>query len=236
MFGEATLVKRGNNIIVQHGDDSGLYVRFYSDAILNQQKSDAEGRPIYDQVEMCEINFAGDNTKVRIAKATEGNPPYYLRFPKQYAAFKQQQEIVEDGTPIEHWPPITKAQAMELKAMNIHTVEMLANVPDVNLKWMGARQLRENAKVWLSEAESGKEAIRLNKKIEELQAQIEAMRNQNAGFSSSQKQEAVVQSETIAPPSLEAPEIKPIVTRMRGRPKKVENGADVTSINAASGE
>ena len=120
--------------------------------------------------------------------------------------------------------------------MNIHTVEMLANVPDVNLKWMGARQLRENAKVWLSEAEAGKEAIRLNNKIEELQAQIEAMRNQNAGFSASQKQQAVVQSETIAPPSLEAPEIKPIVTRMRGRPKKVENGADVTSVNAASGE
>jgi len=236
MFNDPTLVKRGNTVLVSHGDDSGLFVRFYSDAILNQQKSDIEGRPIYDQAEMCEILFAGDNTKTKVGRATDGNPPYYLRFPTQYAAFKQQLEIVQDGTPIEHWPPITKAQALELKAMNIHTVEMLASIADVNLKWMGARQLRENAKVWLSEAESGKESIRLNKQIEELQMQIEAMRNQKNGFSASQKQEQVLQSESIAPPSLEAPEIKPIVTKMRGRPKKVENGADVPPVNPASGE
>lgn len=236
MFNDPTLVKRGNTVLVSHGDDSGLFVRFYSDAILNQQKSDIEGRPIYEQVEMVEILFAGDSTKTKVGRATDGNPPYYLRFPSQYAAFKQQEEIVQDGTPIEHWPPITKAQALELKGMNIHTVEMLANVSDVNLKWMGARQLRENAKVWLSEAEAGKESIRLNNEIEALKAQIEAMSNQNAGFSASQKQQAVVQSETIAPPSLEAPEIKPIVTKLRGRPKKVEDGADIPPTNAASGE
>lgn len=236
MFNDPTIIKRGNTVHVQHGDDSGLFVRFYSDAILNQQKSDIEGRPIYDQVEMCEILFAGDNTKTKVGRATDGNPAYYLRFAPQYAAFKKQEEVVQDGTPIEHWPPITKAQAMELKAMNIHTVEMLANVPDVNLKWMGARQLRENAKVWLSEADAGKESIRLNNEIEELRAQIEAMRNQNAGFSASQKQQAVLQSEMIAPPSLEAPDIKPIVTKMRGRPKKVEDGADIPTTDAASGE
>lgn len=236
MFNDPTLVKRGNTVLVQHGDDSGLFVRFYSDAILNQQKSDTEGRPIYEQVEMCEILFAGDNTKTKVGRATDGNPPYYLRFPNQYAAFKQQLEVVQDGTPIEHWPPITKAQALELKAMNIHTVEMLASVPDVNLKWMGARQLRENAKVWLSEADAGKEAIRLNNEIESLKMQIEAMRNQNAGFSTSKKQEQVLQSDLQAPPLEEAPEIKPIVTKMRGRPKKVENGADIPSTDSTSGE
>lgn len=232
MFNEPTIVKRGNTVHVQHGDDSGLYVRFYSDAILNQQKSDIEGRPIYDQCEMVEILFAGDNSKTKVGRATDGNPPYYLRFAKQYEAFKKQIEAAQDGTPIEHWPPITKAQAMELKAMNIHTVEMLANVPDVNLKWMGARQLRENAKVWLAEAESGKETIKLRNKIEELEAQIEALTNQKIGFSTSQKETKVLQSEQAAP-SMEAPEIKPIATKMR---KKVENGADVPPTNAASGE
>jgi len=232
MFNEPTIVKRGNTVHVQHGDDSGLFVRFYSDAILNQQKSDIEGRPIYDQCEMVEILFAGDNSKTKVGRATDGNPPYYLRFAKQYEAFKKQLEVVQDGTPIEHWPPITKAQALELKAMNIHTVEMLANVPDVNLKWMGARQLRENAKAWLSEAEAGKETIKLRNEVEELRAQIEALTNQKVGFSSSQKETKVLQSEQAAP-STEAPDIKPIATKMR---KKVENGADVPSTNAASGE
>jgi len=232
MFNEPTIHKRGNTVEVRHGDDSGLFVRFYGDAILNQQKSDTEGRPIYDQCEMVEILFAGDNTKTKVGRATDGNPPYKDRFPRQYEAFLKQLEIVQDGTPIEHWPPITKAQALELKAMNIHTVEMLANVPDVNLKWMGARQLRENAKSWLSEAEAGKETIKLRNEIEELRTQLEALTNQKVGFSASQTEAKVLQSEQAAP-SMEAPDIKPIATKMR---KKVENGADVPPTNAASGE
>jgi hypothetical protein len=236
MFNDATIVKRGNTVIVQHGDDSSTFARFYRDQPLNKERSEKEGRPCFDNIEMCEITFAGDNTKVKIGRATDGNPPYYLRYAKQYEIFKREEFVPHEGTPIEHWPPITRALALELKAMNIHTVEMLASVPDVNLKWMGARQLRENAKVWLSEAEAGKEAIRLNNKIEELQMQIEAMKNQNSGFSASQKQEEVVQSQSIAPPSLEAPDIKPIVTKMRGRPKKVENGANITPTDATGSE
>lgn len=235
MFNEPTLVKRGNTVHVSHGDDSGLYVEFFSDALHDKHASEQEGRPIYKQVEMVRILFPGDNTKTKIGKATDGNPPYRERFQRQYEAFLKQQEVVQDGTPIEHWPPITKAQALELKAMNIHTVEMLANVADVNLKWMGARQLRENAKSWLSEAESGKETIKLRNEIEELRSQLEAMANQATGFSASQKETKVLHSEQAAP-SLEAPDIKPIATKMRGRPPKVANGADVSPTNAASGE
>lgn len=233
MFADAHLVKRGATVQVSHGDDSGLFVRFYSDAILNQNKSDQEGRPIYDQVEMVEILFAGDNTKTKVGRATDGNPPYYLRFPQQYDAFKKQLEVVQQGTPIEHWPPITKAQALELKAMNIHTVEMLAATPDVNLKWMGARQLRENAKAWLSEAEAGAEVIKLQKQVDELKSQLEAMNYQRVGFSASKKQEDAVSLDEAAP---ESEAIKPIATKMRGKPKKVEDGADVSPVNAAGGE
>lgn len=232
MFNEPTITKRGNTVLVSHGDDSGLHVRFYNDALLNEAKSEKEGRPIYDNVEMVEILFAGDTTKKKGGKATDGNPPYYLRFPKQYAMFKQQNEEVQDGTPIEHWPPITKAQAMELKAINIHTVEMLAATSDANLRWMGARQLRENAKAWLNEAEAGKETMKLRNEIEGLRAQLEALANQNAGFSASQKPQEVLKSPEAAPET-EAPNIKPIATKMR---KKVEDGADIPPANAASGE
>jgi nucleotidyltransferase/DNA polymerase involved in DNA repair len=177
--------------------------------------------------------FPGDNTKKLVKLAHEGNPPYKERFPRQYEAFSKQQEQVQDGTPIEHWPPLNKAQALELKAMNIHTVEMLAGTSDVNLKWMGARQLRENARAWLSEAENGAEVIKLRNQLEELKLQIEGMQNQNSGFSASKKQDTVIQSNDAAP---ESEAIKPIVTKMRGRPKKVEDGADIPTVNAASGE
>lgn len=239
MFNDATLHKRGNQTIVTYGDDNSVYAEFFKDAIIDNQQSELQGRPIYRNVDMLRIMFPGDNTKevVRIVRMQpSGNQPADPdRFPKQWAAFQTQQEQVQDGTPIEQWPPISKAQAMELKGLKIHTVEQLAAVSDTNLSWMGARQLRDNAKAWLSEAESGAETIKLRNQVEALQAQIEAMQNQQAGFSASVKAEPVLQSEQAAP-LLEAPHIKPIVTKMRGRPKKVTNGADIPSVNAASGE
>ena len=72
----------------------------------------------------------------------------------------------------------------------------------------------------------------LRNEIEELRAQIEALTNQNKGFASEKKQ-AMVQSSEAAPIT-EASDIKPIVTRMRK--KKVDDGADVSPANAASGE
>jgi len=239
MFNDATLHKRGNQTIVTYGDDNTVFAEFFKDAIIDTNKSAEQGRPIYRNVDMLRIMFPGDNTKevVRIVRMEpSGNQPADPdRFPRQWAAFQTQQEQVQDGTPIEQWPPISKAQAMELKAMKIHTVEQLAAVNDVNLKWMGARQLRDNAKAWLSEAESGAETIRMSKQIEELKLQIEALTNQNKGFSASEKQNEVLQSAEAAPLP-EAPDIRPIVTKMRGRPKKVADGADIPRTDAASGE
>lgn len=235
MFSEPTVKKSGNSYHVTYGDDSGVYAEFYMDAIIDNAQTEIQGRPIYRNVEMVRIVFAGDNTKEVTKLSHEGNPPYRERFARQYEAFKAQREQVADGTPIEQWPPISKAQALELKALKIHTVEMLAAMPDTGLTWMGARQLRDNARSWLNEAESGAETIALRSEIEELRVQLEAMRNQNSGFSASQKKEEVLVSEQAAPIP-EASDIKPFVSKMRGRPKKVADGADISPTNAASGE
>jgi hypothetical protein len=239
MFNDATLHKRGNQTIVTYGDDSSVYAEFYLGSILDQVESEKHGRPIYKSVDMLKMMFPGDNTRSwdkPVSLVPVGNRPADPdRFPRQWAAYKAQQVQTQDGTPIEQWPPISRAQALTLKGMNVHTVEQLASVSDANLNMMGMRQLRDNAKAWLDEAESGAETIRLRNQVEALQAQIEAMQNQKVGFSASVKAEPVVQSEQAAPIP-EASDIKPIVTKMRGRPKKVENGADIPSINAASGE
>jgi hypothetical protein len=239
MFNDAIIKKQGNQTIVSYGDDSGLFAEFYLGSVIDNAESQLHGRPIYKSVDFLRIIFPGDNTKTYdkpVNMQMVGNrPPDPDRFPRQWAQYQAQQTQVQDGTPIEQWPPISKAQALNLKSLHIHTVEQLAALSDGNLNWMGARQLRENAKAWLDEAESGAETIKLRNQVEALQAQIEAMQNQQAGFSASVKAEAVVQSEQAAP-MLEASHIKPMVTKMRGRPKKVDDGADIPSINAASGE
>ena len=239
MFNDATLHKRGNQTVVTYGDDNSVYAEFYLGSMVDQAESEKHGRPIYKSVDMLKMMFPGDNTRSwdkPVNFIPVGNRPADPdRFPRQWAAYKSQQEQVQDGTPIEQWPPISKAQAMTLKGMNVHTVEQLASVSDVNLNMMGMRQLRDNAKAWLEEAESGAETIKLRNQVEALQAQLEAMQNQQSGFSASVKAKAVVESEQAAP-MLEASHIKPMVTKMRGRPKKVDDGADIPSTNAASGE
>jgi len=240
MFSEPTIQRVSDtNYQVSFGGDSGTFAEFYTEAVLDQAQTEIQGRQIYKNVDMIKMMFAGNNTTVRIRPVQlrqEGNVPADPdRFPKQWAAFKNSQEQVQDGTPIEQWPPISKAMAMELKSMKIHTVEALASVTDANLNWMGARQLRDNAKAWLSEAESGAETIKLRNEVEKLQEQIKALMNQNSGFSASKKREEVLPSTQAAPIS-EAPVINAIRSLMALKPKKAENGADVPPTNAASGE
>ncbi|KAE8757315.1 chromosome partitioning protein ParA [Paraburkholderia madseniana] len=181
-FAQARIVESGNQLHVTHGDDSRLYVEFTMEAIHQTFESEKEGRPIFKDIPHIRIHFPGDRTKqifrpVKFEDDYQG-PADPRRFPNQWRAFDAQQEQVQTGTPIEHWGPLTKSQAMEFKAMHIHTVEQLAGVSDANLGWLGARELRDKAISWLAQAESGKEALRLQGELEKRDADIEELRRQ----------------------------------------------------------
>jgi hypothetical protein len=181
-FAQARIVEQGNSLHVSHGDDSRLYVEFTMEAIHQTAKSEEEGRPIFKDVPHVRIHFPGDRTKqifrpVKFEDDHQG-PADPRRFPQQWRAFEAQQEQVQTGTPIEQWGPLTKSQAMEFKAMHIHTVEQLAGIADSNLSWLGARELRDKAVAWLAQAENGKEALRLQSELEKRDADIEDLKRQ----------------------------------------------------------
>jgi hypothetical protein len=181
-FAQARIVEQGNSLHVSHGDDSRLYVEFTMEAIHQTAKSEEEGRPIFKDVPHVRIHFPGDRTKqifrpVKFEDDHQG-PADPRRFPQQWRAFEAQQEQVQTGTPIEQWGPLTKSQAMEFKAMHIHTVEQLAGIADSNLSWLGARELRDKAVAWLAQAENGKESLRLTAELAKRDAQIEDMQRQ----------------------------------------------------------
>lgn len=181
-FAQARVVEQGNSLHVMHGDDSRLYVEFTMEAIHQVAKSEEEGRPIYKDVPHIRIHFPGDRTKqifrpVKYEDDYQG-PADPRRFPNQWRAFEAQQEQVQTGTPIEQWGPLTKSQAMEFKAIHIHTVEQLAGVSDANLNWLGARELRDKAVAWLAQAAGGKEALRLTHENEQLRADVDDLKRQ----------------------------------------------------------
>ena len=161
----------------RHAMDKKLYVNFYVRAVMNNFRSAEEGRPIFDEVDYIRIIIPGDKNNVVDTKVTE---EHKMRFEKQFERFKKNQEQAVSGTPLEVWPQMTVGQVAELKAMNIHTVEQLADVPD-NLaqKIMGSHALRAKAKMFLEaaagEAVNSKMVAELEKRDIELAALKEQM-------------------------------------------------------------
>lgn len=229
MFSEPTSITKSG--IAVHGGDESVFAEFFYEPMLDETQSTAQGRPVYRDVPHIRICIPGDNTRETIRpvnkESTRYTPSDMERFPRQWEAFMRQEHQHGDGTPLEHWPMVTKAQVKELKALDIHTVEMLAAVSDVNLKWMGARQLRDNAKIWLEEANNGAGVAQVRKENEDLKARIASL---EAMFHDMQKAppqppQVVEVAELVAqiipePAPLPEQTITPMQSRMRGRPKK----------------
>lgn len=191
MFSDANIIKQGQNYIVSYGDDSGCHVEFSIEAIEDEEASVREGRPIYKDVEFITIRYAGDRNTVNkrpVKKYADAHGPEdAVRFPRQYQAFKNKQATVTEGTPITEWAMVSKSLAMELKGLNIHTVEMLAAVSDANLSWHGARTMRDKAKAWLEQAKSGAGVSKLQAENEQLRADVEALKAQIAALASEKR-------------------------------------------------
>lgn len=168
--------------LAQHGDDSGLFAEFRVEAVHNPAKSRAEGRAIFEDVPFVTIHFPGDKTKKidRPAKLEDDvdGPSDQNRFPKQWARFKAEEEQVGDGLPVQQWSVLSKSQALELKAMGIHTVEQIAGLSDTNLNWLGARELRTQAQAWLDTAVAHAAEARLSAENTQLREQVNALQQQ----------------------------------------------------------
>lgn len=172
----------------KHPDDA-LHVTFYKHAVKNEFLSEAHQRPIFEDRDFIRIVTPGDQLNVVETFVREDHK---TRFPRQWAHYQNMHESKEVGTPIEHWPLITRAQAEELKGIKFYTVEAVAGASDAQLQKIGmigginAFRFREKAQQFLSQATSEAqksahdaeiERLRLEreeqaKKIAELQAQM----------------------------------------------------------------
>jgi len=92
-----------------------------------------------------------------------------------YDAWRNQQDLPEEGTPLEAWSGVSADQAAFMRKMGIRTVEDVRDMGDralEELRWPNSRKLPELAKRWLEgEAISEKDA-----KIAEMEEQMAAMK------------------------------------------------------------
>lgn len=168
---DIAMAKNPRNV---HGQDANLAVRFYVQAIENLDKSKAEGRPIFDEVEMIRIAVPGQIDRVE-RPVWDGDKK---RFPVHYAHFKSGAEAAETGTPLSVWTAIKVTQVAELAARGVRTVEQLAGMADVDAqKFMGMHALREAAKDFLEAAKGSAHLTQMRAELESRDAALAAQKS-----------------------------------------------------------
>ena len=173
--------------------DNRLFVQFFVEAVQNNYKSEQAGRPIFDEVEMIRIMTPGARD-VFVGKV---NISYQQRFPKQYAAFKAGKEQPMEGTPLEEVPFLSVAQVAELKAINVKTLEQLANMSDANAQQvMGNFGLRQKAQNFLAVAKENAPVTQMQAELEKRDAEILALKQQMEQLLAGQAQ---AKTATVAP-------------------------------------
>ena len=164
----------------RHNGDETLLVRFYLHPKQNRVKSEAEGRPIFEDTDYIEIMQPGNKDSIIKRPATEMDKQRFAEHYRKYEARQSQDHI--EGTVIDQAPFVTRAQVEELKFLNIRTVEQLAGLSDSNAQGiMGIQALKQKAKDWLESASDNatKEALAEQKAINEaLLARLDALENE----------------------------------------------------------
>lgn len=150
---------------VEH--DKSLAVRFYIQALRDDDASIKEGRPIYRDTEMVEIRVRGDRNNIVIRAAREDDKG---RFRLAYGQFKEQKTAVADGTPLAEWPVMSASMVEEMKYLGFYTVEQIAEANEASLsKVPGLLSMKNRAKIFLEFAKG-------ISPIEQMQADIEKLK------------------------------------------------------------
>lgn len=157
---------------------------FYMKAIRNNFESERQGRDIWEEVPYVEMMVPGDKLTEVHEKVKQDHKD---RWPDKWAAFIANQEAPTDGTPLDEWPPVSRAVAMQLSSAKVRTVEALASLSDLqlsNVMPMGGNALREKARMWLKQAEEMAPMADLQAALAARDEEVAALKAQMADLAS----------------------------------------------------
>jgi hypothetical protein len=185
-----------NGEMASYGSDLKLMVTFTREPMLMGFESEKAGKPVYEDRDYITIVQPGAKSDSKRAVKMEDDhhgPSDPNRFPRQWAAFKNQTLQVADGLPLENWPPIgmSPAAIKGFKAADIFTVEQLSALPDSavgGIPVMDARKWRDLAIKYQEQAAGGAPIAALTAENNALKQDMEIMRAQIAELAANQKQ------------------------------------------------
>src|SRR5258708_3157320 len=144
------------------------YVRFEKRPIEDRDASIQKGHWVGQDIVYALVTPPGTKDVVVVDAAEwikrlerdelEGRIPsqFVDAYKRSFEKYKKGEEIPLEGTPIKGWPPLSPAQQMNCIAMNILTVEDLANLNSEGMArfGMGVVELKRKASNWLEAASS----------------------------------------------------------------------------------
>jgi len=147
-----------------------LIVEFSMEPIKDEEKTAAEGRPIFVEQEWIKIRVPGDKDN---NVSREIRPGDKERFPQHWAAFQNKTKVVLEGTLLEAIPFLTKSQVLEFTSIGIRTAEQLVGMADANTqKIMGYQSLKAKINTFLEAAKGAAPALKLQAELEKRDAEI----------------------------------------------------------------
>lgn len=149
--------------------EQGVHPRFFKHPVLQGAKSRDAGREIYEDEDYIEIRVAGHGREVHVGPVTD---THKARFPEEWNAFQSGQTRAISGTPVNRWPQLTPSQVLMLESLNVWTVEDMATLSDAGVQavGMGGYKLRDDARKFLSHAQTAADVGKLDELREQIQA------------------------------------------------------------------
>lgn len=153
------------------------YPRFYMESIKDMLASEANGRPIFNDVEMVQILMPANRLLSPTHKVTDVDRQ---RWPEAYRAFRDGEEMATNGTPLEHWPALSRAQVHEFKGMHIRTVEDVAKMADSAAQQIPfGMRFRDAAAAYLDTAAETALTLKLSAENDRMAGDLAGLQRQN---------------------------------------------------------
>lgn len=238
-FAEPITMPRSNGEMARYGSDTGLHVEFFMRPVYMEFLSEKAGREIWEDRPFVTIAQPGaksdltrevpmeDLSRMIPIKGTPNRISDPERFPRHWEAFRSQNEQAQTGLPLEQCAFISKSRVLEFKAQKIHTCEQLSELPDsiVQTLGLGARELRDQAKAYLDDAQRVALLRSSQAEARSLRDEMEAMRQQLALLSAAQNGVvpaplAPASNAVVPDPTSGAENTVPYKPRGPGRPRK----------------
>jgi len=172
------IVWNGNVGMVEYGGGSkGQLAIFYHKSVHNPQRSQHEGRPVFEDRVFVRVAPPGERLNIVDRPATRQDQN---RWPQQWALFQQNREQTPEGTPIDLLYPEKPAVAATLRANGVMTIETCAELSGnaIDSIGMGAQTWVNAAQKYVQYANRGVAITQHRKDLEERDRQIRVQAQQ----------------------------------------------------------